>query len=72
MDSGSGEVVRLFHPRRDIWTEHFRWNEGELQGLTASARATVQALSMNDPEVVNLRRELVQEGMIELRSSLHP
>jgi len=66
MDSGSGEVVRLFHPRRDIWREHFRWNEGELQALTASARATVQALSMNDPEVVNLRRALVEEGVIEL------
>jgi HNH endonuclease len=66
VDSSTGEVVRLFHPRRDIWTEHFRWSEGELQAVTPSARATVQALSINDPEMVNLRRELVQEGAIEL------
>ncbi len=67
MDSDTGEVVRLFHPRRDIWTEHFRWSEGELQALTASAKATIQTLFMNDPEVVNLRRELVEEGVIELK-----
>ena len=46
--------------------EHFRWSEGELQPLTASGRATVQTLFMNDHEVVNLRRALVEEGVIEL------
>lgn len=64
IDSNTGEIVRLFHPRRDIWAEHFQWSGGELQPRTASAGVTVQLLLMNDPEVVNLRRELVQEGLI--------
>lgn len=67
IDSETGEVVKLFHPRRDMWAEHFRWSKGELQGVTASARATIQTLFINDPDVVNLRRELLEEGVIELK-----
>lgn len=66
IDPSTGEVVRLFDPRRDLWAEHFRWSGHELQPLTAVARVTVQVLFMNDPEVANLRRELVEEGVMEL------
>lgn len=27
LDPVSGEVVPLFHPRRDLWNLHFRWND---------------------------------------------
>jgi hypothetical protein len=35
-DPGTGEVVRLFDPRRQVWAEHFRWTEAgdEVVGLT--------------------------------------
>jgi hypothetical protein len=63
IDPNTSELVPLFHPRRDVWTEHFQWSGAELRALTASARATLQVLFMNDPEVVDLRCELMQEGV---------
>ena len=35
-DSASGEVVPLFNPRKQMWSEHFSWNleTYRLQGLT--------------------------------------
>lgn len=61
INSGTVEVVRLFHPRRDIWTNIFE--QGELPPLTASA-CDRPMFFMNDPEVVNLRRALVEEGEV--------
>ena len=60
----SGEIVRLFHPRKDVWTEHFAWKDGWLFGLTSFARATIQVLSINAPEAVALRESLMEEGFI--------
>ena len=41
--------VPLFHPRRDHWNEHLRFDEetGHIQGRTATGRATVVRLRMN-------------------------
>lgn len=38
IDSDSGEVVRLFHPRHDAWFDHFRY-EGEYIVGTYPCRA---------------------------------
>src|SRR5947208_16596822 len=48
LDALSGEVVRLFDPRQQTWSEHFRWSpEGDrILGLTATGRATVTALHL--------------------------
>jgi hypothetical protein len=35
VDPITGEVTRLFHPRRDVWKQHFRWDGPLLVGLTA-------------------------------------
>ena len=47
----------LFHPRRHIWVEHFSWDVSftYIIGQTATGRATVEALKLNRPELVNLR-----------------
>ena len=47
----------LFHPRRDVWREHFAWSVDSLQllGLTPTGRATVAALKLNREGVINLR-----------------
>ena len=39
-DPATGELVRLFHPRQDKWSEHFEWNAAELAGRTAIGRIT--------------------------------
>ena len=33
-EGGRDEVVRLFHPRNDLWDEHFEWDGPFLRGLT--------------------------------------
>jgi 5-methylcytosine-specific restriction endonuclease McrA len=45
LDPGSGERVPLFNPRRDDWSEHFRWEGFHLVGQTPVGRATVLTLS---------------------------
>lgn len=57
VDPETGAVVRLFDPRHQAWTDHFRWSEaGELViGLTATGRATVDALQLNRAVRVDAR-----------------
>jgi hypothetical protein len=57
-----GTVVSLFHPRHQIWAEHFQWQEADVIGLTATGRATVQVLAMNAPDFKAIRWSLKQEG----------
>ncbi|MBV9035874.1 MAG: HNH endonuclease [Acidobacteriaceae bacterium] len=61
IDQVSGEIVRLFHPRKDIWAEHFRWSGAELIGITAVGRVTIQVLFINDPEMQSFRLALMEE-----------
>ena len=63
VDSVSGQVVRLFHPRHDNWNEHFEWNESRLVGRTANARATIQALKLNRSDAIAVRQLLMREGV---------
>jgi HNH endonuclease len=58
IDPASGDVVRLFHPRRDVWSEHFSYKGADILGLTAVGRTTVPLLEMNAPERRRVR-ELV-------------
>ncbi len=61
VDPLTGEEVRLFHPRRDAWNDHFEWSQDFLEviGLTKVGRATVDALQLNRKHVSNLRRLLM-------------
>src|SRR5260370_4930373 len=63
-DTVSDEYVVLFHPRRHRWTDHFAWTDDGTQilGLTRIGRATAEALQLNRPALVNLRRVLVAAG----------
>lgn len=57
IDPITWQEAPLFHPRQDAWHEHFAWQQDliELVGLTAKGRATVAALKLNRPNVMNLR-----------------
>lgn len=57
LDPDSRKVVPLFNPRKDAWDVHFELRGGEIVGLTAVGRATVQLLNMNAPHRVELREE---------------
>ena len=57
-------LLSLYHPRTQNWHEHFAWSKDYLHivGLTAIGRATVLALKMNRPGVVNIRTLLLLAG----------
>jgi hypothetical protein len=57
------QTVPLFHPRRDEWNDHFRWNGPELEGITPVGRVTVHVLAINRDFRVAMRRTLIQEGV---------
>lgn len=62
IDSETGALTPLFHPRIDDWNSHFRPNGAEIIALSATGRVTVSVLFMNDPDVVWLRSTLLAEN----------
>lgn len=52
-------AVQLFHPRKDIWIEHFAWDGPYLTGSTSTGRATIAVLRINEPDAVELRSMLL-------------
>jgi hypothetical protein len=62
IDPDSGQVVALFHPRRDRWEDHFRWSGALLVAVSMVGRATIDVLAINEPANVNAREALIAEG----------
>jgi hypothetical protein len=62
-DPLTGRIVRLFHPRRDQWPQHFQWDGPRLVGLTPIGRATIAVLEINLPNRIALRQSLIEEGV---------
>jgi hypothetical protein len=60
INPNTGEVVRLFHPRRDRWFDHFTYQEQYVVGSTSVGRTTVSLLEMNDPERRRIRELVAQ------------
>jgi HNH endonuclease len=60
LDPLTRQLMPLFNPRTDIWTDHFEWSADDLQviGTTPTGRATVQLLKVNREGNINLRRLL--------------
>jgi hypothetical protein len=64
LDPASKKQASLYHPRRQTWQDHFGWSADYLKiiGITTTGRATVDALKLNRPGVVNLRKLMLMEG----------
>jgi HNH endonuclease len=62
-DPETGEIVRLFHPRRDRWRDHFEWNGPDLIGKTQVGRVTIHVLAIGDPILRAVRAALLDEGI---------
>jgi len=64
LDPETGSIVSLFHPRTDQWADHFQMQaNGEIQLLSATARATAHILLFNDVEFVAERARLLTLGI---------
>jgi 5-methylcytosine-specific restriction endonuclease McrA len=64
LDPETGQIVPLFHPREDLWEEHFEWSEDTtlMIGKTPVGRATIFRLQLNRFGLINYRRVLAAVG----------
>ena len=64
IDPQTGKQFPLFHPQKDQWYDHFRWDNSttQLVGLTAIGRTTIAALKMNRPQLIRVRTMWVKLG----------
>ncbi len=58
-----GNHVPLFNPRKDRWSDHFRWDGPVLAARTPVGRVTVDVLAINLPYRIALRAALIEEGI---------
>lgn len=64
IDPLTGSITRLYHPRTDLWNDHFRWDGASIIPLTDIGRVTVNLLRLNDPQRVVLRADLLARGHV--------
>lgn len=65
VDPDGDEVVPLFNPRRERWEEHFEIFGATIRGRSRAGRATAWLLQMNAERRVELRSELISQGLWE-------
>ncbi len=62
LDPLTGEIASLFHPRRDVWADHFRLDGATIVPLTPQGRITVRLLQLNRQQRLNERQILIDLG----------
>jgi hypothetical protein len=62
VDPETGQVVPLFHPRRDDWRRHFALRGALIVGQTPTGRATALLLQFNARRRLEFRQRLLAVG----------
>ena len=64
-DAITGDRVPLFHPREQHWIDHFQFNAetAEIEGRTATGRATVARLKLNSAFQIRARQHWMRLGL---------
>jgi hypothetical protein len=57
------KLIRLFHPRKDNWFDHFEVLEGEILHKTEIGGATIKLLKLNDIDRILERVDLIAAGL---------
>jgi len=63
LDLETGELVLLYHPRRNRWHDHFQVSGSLIIAVTAIGHATVRLLQLNHPKRMAVRQTLVAVGL---------
>ena len=63
-DSETNQQVPLFNPRKQQWSDHFRWIDRgtRVQGLTPVGRVTIERLRMNLERLIIARSLWARAG----------
>ena len=62
IDRETGQMVALYNPRHDLWSNHFLWKGAVIVGRTPTGRATEELLGINDWQRIELRENLQALG----------
>lgn len=65
IDPITGNSIPLFHPKQDVWHEHFAFEGVLITGLTPKGRVTVYVLNMNEDQRLRLRYRLLANSELE-------
>lgn len=65
VDPETEKIVPLYHPRQNLWREHFRLSGGEFMPLSPVGRVTIRLLQLNRRDRVEERQLLIQAGILE-------
>lgn len=58
IDPETGRIEGLFHPRLQMWKDHFLTQDFSILGQSSAGRVTVALLKLNAPEQLKVRRWL--------------
>ena len=61
--ASSGKLVRFYHPRTDIWAEHFALTDATIEPLTSIGEVTARILRFNHPDRLLERQSLIDAGL---------
>ena len=61
IDPKTGQLTAFFHPRIQVWREHFQMNGTAINPLTAEGRVTAIILQFNTPE-----RQLERQPLVDI------
>lgn len=64
-DDETGDLTPLYNPRRQVWSEHFEIDEGQIIGLTPVGRVTAALLRFNLGGRAADRQALVEADLWE-------
>jgi hypothetical protein len=53
--SPEGQEIPLFHPRHDLWEQHFSWDGFYVVALTPIGQATISLLDLNHERKIRIR-----------------
>lgn len=63
IDPDSRQKVWLFHPRQNVWEDHFEIQGLRIEGRTPVGRTTAWLLELNSEERLKWRRYLTVRGL---------
>lgn len=61
-DPETGEIILLYNPRQQIWSEHFLLEGARIVPLSPEGRVTAFVLKLNDEIRVRARQVLLEAG----------
>jgi HNH endonuclease len=61
LDPESGEIIALFNPRKQTWSEHFRLEDGVFIALSAVGQVSITILKLNTEQRIAERKVLISQ-----------